>query len=131
MLGLLYSVRACFWKKVKGRITRSELHEYEDDGTMYEPKIEYEYSFNGKKYNNDYIAYAVGSTNRKSSAKYYLGFYGKGWDVIVYVNPSKPTKSVLAPGIRYQNLVLLFIFIFAIYFWVPVGWAMWPYLFAL
>ncbi len=131
IIGMLYSLRSYLWCKVEGEITKSELSEEYDDGVMYKPIIEYIYKYKNKEYTNDYIAFAIPSTNSKSSAEHYLTYFGSGWKVNVYVNPKQPEKSVLARGIRYQNVTLLIILIFVTYFWVPVGWAMWQYIIAL
>ncbi|XPF94894.1 DUF3592 domain-containing protein [Colwellia sp. RE-S-Sl-9] len=129
LLFLLFSYRSYLWHKTEAVITKSELKgTYDSDGDMmYGPEIEYEYFYDGRKYINDYVAVAVGSSNIKSQAEDILGAYGKGWKVDVYVNPRKPSKSILAPGIRVHHLYLLGFLIFGFYFWVPAGWNFWSY----
>ena len=128
---LLFSYRSYFWHKTEAIIIKSELKgEYDSDGDiMYGPEIEYEYTFDGKKYTNNYVSVAIGSSNNKSHSEHILGMFGKGWKVDVYVNPKQPTKSILAPGIRAQHLMLLVFLIFGLYFWVPAGWNFWGYVF--
>jgi uncharacterized protein DUF3592 len=129
LLFLLFSYRSYLWHKTEAVITKSELKgTYDFDGDMmYGPEIEYEYFYDGRKYTNDYVSVAVGSSNIKSQAEQILGMYGKGWKVDVYVNPKKPYKSILAPGIRVHHLTLLGFLIFGFYFWVPAGWNFWSY----
>lgn len=129
LLFLLFSYRSYLWHKTEAVITKSELKGiYDSDGDMmYGPEIEYEYFYDGRKYTNDYVSVAVGSSNIKSEAEQILGTYGKGWKVDVYVNPKKPSKSILAPGIRVHHLTLLGFLIFGLYFWVPAGWNFWSY----
>ncbi|WP_185962638.1 DUF3592 domain-containing protein [Thalassomonas sp. M1454] len=132
IVGVILSFRAFFWDKVGGKIIKSEIHTYLDDGEMYEPQVEYEYKYNDEVYSNDRISFGSGGSNNiKSSAEYFVDRYCLGWDVTVYVNPKKPNKSILEPGVRLNHLAFLAILLFAIYLWVPIGGAIWRYLFSL
>jgi hypothetical protein len=129
--GVLRTFRAYFWDKAEGKITKSEIRTYQDDGEMYEPQIEYQYEYKGQAYTSSQIGFGSGSSNNiKSSAQYFIDRYCLGWDVTVYINPEKPSKSMLEPGIRWNHIGFLAIAVFSVYLWVPIGWPIWRYLYS-
>ncbi len=74
----------------------------------YAPKVEYQYEFNGKRYQND----RVGWTNNynaygRSKAEYYIRSYENEQPIYVYVNPDSPARSVIEPQVDSGNKTAL------------------------
>lgn len=123
----IFDYRKLFWSKVEGLITKSQVHSYLDseNDTMYEPKVEYEYIFNGQHYHSDKIGFAIHASSSPKASEELLSNFALNWKVTVFVNPDNPSDSTLKPGLGVYQLGFLGFLIFGFYFWVPVGWIFW------
>jgi hypothetical protein len=94
------------WPKVTGRITRSEIDEFEGRltpkstlTTLYRPLISYAYEFNGIKYSGDELSLGGKVTaNTPSFAKKQVAKFPIGKTIEVHVNPQNASEAVLKPA---------------------------------
>ena len=90
------SKAALSWPAVQGKIKSSRIHydssRRKDDGT---PWVEYTYDVDGKAYKCMNISPDGMLTNNQQQAEDLVARYSKGADVIVYYNPSNPSKACL------------------------------------
>lgn len=110
------------WTKCKGKITNSELKKevqryvtsFDEDGpsevTVYKVNIDYEYTYRGEVFKSNnlhasklYKYFLLSYQNKKIRQQYY-----NGQEVIIYVNPLKPTESTLIKKINLVYTTLLF-----------------------
>ena len=67
--------------------------------TSYGVRVGYEYTVDGKKYENDRLAISTISSNNYDHHRYVAGKYKKGEAVTAFVSPGDPRKSLLEkPG---------------------------------
>ena len=88
------------WPTTDGRILKSSIHTRRSSGkshsTIYEPKIQYEYTAGGQRYQSDQLSYSmVAGTSFESWAHGIVDKYPEGSSVQVYYNPSKVSEAVL------------------------------------
>lgn len=102
------------WSKVKGRIMDSNVAEIPDlpNNKTTEtslPDIKYEYSFKGTTYFSQNIGYYGENTLGLSDSFYagteeqinlFVSQYPINSIIDVYVNPAKPSQSVIDPGLK-------------------------------
>ena len=90
------------WPSTNGRILMSDVSSHRSlnssgtHTTIYEPKIQYEYTADGQRYQSDQLSYSmVGGTSVESWAENIVDKYPQGSSVQVYYNPSKPSEAVI------------------------------------
>jgi hypothetical protein len=90
------------WPSTSGRILMSDVYSHRSlnsNGThteIYTPKIQYEYTAEGQRYQSDQLSYSmVDGTSAESWAENIVDKYPQGSTVQVYYNPSKPSEAVL------------------------------------
>lgn len=90
------------WERSTGKIIESKIETTcdSDCDTLYEAKIDYAYSFEGKTYNGNRIHYGYSATNDKEDSEVLTNFLSKGESVPVYINQNRPDESVLVQGIQ-------------------------------
>ncbi|REL27060.1 DUF3592 domain-containing protein [Thalassotalea euphylliae] len=106
VLFAIFDFRKRLWAKTDALITKSEVRTYKDsdDSDTFEPDIEYEYVFNGKKYKSNTIGFGISGTGTRKPAEELLGEFALNWKVRVFVNPKDPSQSTLKPGLGYHHL---------------------------
>ncbi len=103
---LLLPVRELSWTPVPGKITESFVHEDSDsDGSTYAAKLQYTYHYHGINFIGERIAPLQIWSNFRGTAESFTRKYPRGREVIVYVNPRNPGKSVLEPGRQFMASV--------------------------
>jgi uncharacterized protein DUF3592 len=112
LLCILRSLGARKWKKIRGKITTSNiLEDCDSDGCTYEAIIRYSYDIKGKNYVSDKIAFGYFANSFKFLARSLTRRFRFGSTPIIYVSPKKPSLSVLVTGIRPFHLFNLAFFI--------------------
>ena len=122
--------RSATWPSVSGTIVLSRVTASEprrilgrDTEPGYSADIAYQFRVGGSRYTGETIAFAIGSSHQ-SSAENRVRKYPLGMAVSVYYNPNDPTKSVLEPGYRREDIyMLLFVGILTLCFAVFMCWA--------
>ena len=85
------------WPQAKGVIVTSttDWRNTSRGGREVFPVIEYEFSYQGQKFNSSHWRFGNYSEGSEDSAKAVIVRYPVGFPVAVYVNPRNPAKSVL------------------------------------
>jgi hypothetical protein len=127
---IVRGIKSKSWPMVEGTILKSTLSESRatsEESASYDPYIFYEYKVGGVSYTSDQVdlreTALVFFTRRP--AERLVSKYAPNTRVKVYYNPSRPTQSVLEPGITkdifYLYLLLgvvcivIFVFLFTIW----------------
>ena len=103
-------LRSRAWPTVPGEIARHRVEEsMSDDGRRYKPVTAFRYQVDGRPYINERVHFGpvwfdVSSESALASAR---GELPVGRKVVVHVNPSDPTDSVLEPGVTPGMFVFL------------------------
>jgi hypothetical protein len=78
--------------------------------TMYSPRVVYEYSVEGRRYQNQTLNFGtVASASMPVWAESTVGRYPRGANVQVFYNPSKPTEAVLEHKVSRTTVILLLV----------------------
>jgi hypothetical protein len=99
------------WPKTAGRIVKSAITERKSDNEGESdniPTLEYTYDVDRNNYSGNNISYKVISLTRPAAEKI-LEKYPIGATADVYYNPSKPSQSVLEPGVHQPPMTLLIV----------------------
>jgi len=91
------------WQVTNGTVTRSEVA----GAIKYYPSITYMYTIDNVVYNSSGISNVNFNTKKRSVAEEFLKKYPLGSEVKVYYSGSKPSESLLEPGINTGNILLL------------------------
>jgi Protein of unknown function (DUF3592) len=96
------------WIRVPGVIKRSFVTVQKDDDVApgHHPKVEYEYSVEGKKYSCSRIRYGQIGSRDRAGADRVIAPYQPGTQVEIFVNPRKPSDATLVPGVSWGNLLV-------------------------
>jgi hypothetical protein len=94
------------WTRVRGRITAAWVSEHTrtDGRSSFMPAVRYEYQFEGREVSGDRIAFVVMGARHRGVATKTLERYPVGAEVDVYVDPRRPTRSVLRRGVSWVSL---------------------------
>ena len=99
------------WIPAEGKVIQSRVREdfsTDSDGdsvTTYYPEVEYIYSFLGKEYQGDRIAFGPKIGGSRSRAEKIIAKYSSGDMVTIYYDPNKPEESVLERKLSKTSLV--------------------------
>jgi hypothetical protein len=106
---LWFAMRSEFWPYVVGTIEEVEIHESRDsDGDQYfEPRIRYTYRVAGEHYNGKRLAFRPKGSYRYQDVVQALEGVTAAKSHRVYYHPKHPRLSVLKPGPRLANYILL------------------------
>jgi hypothetical protein len=102
------------WQRVDCEILESHIQVIEGEGKEFRAIVKYKYSVNGLPYEGETVRFG-GSSIIKSTAERICSRYHKGVIARVSVDPDKPDRSVLTPGISpsvYVSLILAVAFLF-------------------
>lgn len=104
------------WPSVEGRVVSSEVTSHrslDSDGThttIYEPKIDYEYTISGQPYRSQQVSYgAVDGASMEGFAEGIVSKYPAGSSARVFYDPHKPGEAVLEHEGTGCNLILALI----------------------
>ena len=87
------------FQQTEGVVLSSELISHlGDDEASYEPLIHYEYSIDGKRYQNSVYSVAPSGYNKRKAQKI-IDNFEPGRIIKVYFNPEKMEDSVLSVGL--------------------------------
>ena len=120
---ILLGLRSKNWRRVKAIVASSSL---DREGRAYFPKIIYKYSINGREYIDDTFAFALGNASTKAHSIAVVQRHTEGQEILVYVDPENPARSVMEPGVHwssYMNVTLMVLFISALGFTQQWLWA--------
>lgn len=94
------------WTRVRGRITSAWVSEStRDDGpSSFTPEVRYKYQFDGRELTGDKIGFVVMGAHHPGVAEKTLERYPVGAEVDVFVDPQRPTRSVLTRGVSWASL---------------------------
>ena len=98
-------------------------------GKSYNAEIEYAFTLDGECYKGTNYSYVGAVRTSKSRAEKQASRYAKGSKLRVYYNPNEPEKSVVVPGVHWEQsaLVVAFLLILlAIGFMPELGCFGWP-----
>ena len=99
------------WPTADGRITRSELERFRDEGrTMYSADVAYDYAVAGKTFSGGRVWF--GDDFRSSSISTWrrlVDRYPVGMVVKVHYDPAEPGESVLEPGATWSGSAIYLI----------------------
>lgn len=88
------------FRQTTGMVLSSEIKgELGSSRYYFEPLIFYEYTVEGKRYENNIYSVAF-TTHYKSKVKKILSRYKPGRTIDIYFNPKDPSESVLMTGIK-------------------------------
>ncbi|GFE83492.1 hypothetical protein GCM10011487_54920 [Steroidobacter agaridevorans] len=104
--GFVESLRSRNWTRVRGRITAAGVSERTctDRPSSFFPAVCYEYPFEGRLLSGERIGFFDIGARHPNVAKKVLARYPVGAEVDVYVDPLRPTRSVLTPGVSWAGL---------------------------
>lgn len=101
------SLRSRNWTRVRGRITAAGVSKQarSEGASSFYPAVRYEYQFEGRLLTGDRIGFASIGARHPGAAKKVLARYPVGAEVDVYVDPLRPTRAVLTPGLSWGSLL--------------------------
>lgn len=98
------------WTRVTAQIIESSVHaDMKGDAASYEAVVKYRYHLDGNEYTGNRIRIIGITYPFKSNAEKLLEQYPAGREVAAYINPAKPSESVLVTGAQPIAAVLLFL----------------------
>lgn len=122
--GVIQAHASAKWPHVPGQITHSEIRRRSGSigrrsevyNVTYSPLIRYSYSVGGQVFSGERVCFGIGGMAAGAQfAQVYTERYPVGSSVPVYYDPSKPSSSVLDPGISKRAFIpMAFGFSFAI-----------------
>jgi len=103
------------WVSVSATVVSSKVKSHKsDDSTTYSPYIAYRYKFGGKEYLGDQYSFLSGSSSGYAGKAAIISQYPKGSSFSLYVNPQKPSESVIQREASKSLLVALFPLVFIV-----------------
>lgn len=110
------------WRQVRGTVLRVAIEHTTERGELdrFAARVDFEYVFEGTSHHKR--KFLGGSTNDRAEAVLNGSAYAAGQQIDVFVDPAKPTRYTLVPGVDYKNLVpigtaiyLLLVFLFILH----------------
>jgi hypothetical protein len=113
---LWFAMRSEFWPQVIGTIEKVEIDQSRDsDGDVFfEPRIRYRYSVAGTTYSGKRLAFRPKGSYRYEDVVEELAGVTASKQHPVYYHPKHPRLSLLKPGPRLGNYILLVVVFVAI-----------------
>lgn len=104
--GFVESLRSRQWTCVRGRITAAWVSKQTstDEPSSFYPAVRYKYQFEGRWFSGERIGFVKTGAQHSGYAEKVLARYPVGAEVDVYVNPLRPSRSVLTPGVSWGSL---------------------------
>ncbi len=99
------------WPTVSGTVITSEVIPASGSGAdgqgLYEPRVVYEYEFDGRTHQNDRISFAGTQSSNREQVEDLIFIYPATMEVTVFVNPDDPSHALLEPGPGPANWLML------------------------
>jgi hypothetical protein len=94
------------WTRVRGRITSAWVSRRtsREGPSSFVPAVRYKYEFEGRSLSGERIGFIDIGAHHAGFAKKVLARYPVGTEVDVYVDPMRPTRSVLKRGVSWASL---------------------------
>ena len=90
--------RAASWERGYGSlISLEEINSHIKGQSVSGFSVTYAYEYHGKKYEGNRVCFGGSGLDQFSSIQYVSG----GRELIVWIDPEKPDRSVLVPGVMY------------------------------
>src|SRR5688500_403308 len=104
--GFVASLRSRNWVRVRGRVTSAWISEHTntDGPSSFMPAVRYQYQFEGRLLSGDRIGFINIGGRHRGIPEQVLQRYPVGAEVDVYVDPLRPTRAVLTPGVSWASL---------------------------
>ena len=104
--GFVQSLRSRSWIRVRGRITSAGVSKQtsSDGPSSFVPAVRYQYQVEGRLLSGERIGFIDIGARHPGVAEKVLARYPVGAEVDVYVDPLRPTRSVLTPGVSWGSL---------------------------
>jgi hypothetical protein len=106
------------WVPVDAHIQTAQLHTYSNDGTTYQAKATYQYSYNGQRYQGNRVNHTTGNDNigsyQQEMAEMLKHRQSTRLPLTIWVDPANPDQSIIDRDIRWEMLAfkLLFVVLF-------------------
>jgi hypothetical protein len=123
---IILGLRARGWRKIKATVTASGL---DRESGVYYPKIIYNYTVNGREFTDDNYTFCGAITNSKAHALAAVRANPVGKEIVVFVNPEEPARTVVVPGVHwsaYANVAFFVLIFGSIAFLVEILNFIWP-----
>lgn len=105
VFSVIKSDKSTKWGRATAEIVDADLgvnkHESEDGSVSYEyhPNVQYDYEWNGLRYQGDRIAFGYNGSHNRAKEIEVLDKLRKGKTVRIWVNQGKPEQSTIVAGI--------------------------------
>lgn len=114
---LLLGTSSNNWKSHPAKVIDVKIHTKADEGTaLSAPKIKYQYRYMGSSYKGNKVKYGDLWSSSYSKSSVMISGIAIGNEITVFVNPKRPSQSVLHKG--YEGNVLWFLVFFCVFFFV-------------
>jgi hypothetical protein len=119
---MLQGAASVHWRQVRGTVRRVAIEHTTERGELdsFSARLDFEYVFEGAPHHKRLFLGA--STNERAQAVLNGSAYTAGQQIDVFVDPAKPARCTLVPGVDYKNLVpigtaiyLLLVLLFILY----------------
>jgi hypothetical protein len=95
------------WPKAAGTVTKSVVMRKESGKIQYVADVQYEYTVDDKKYQNDVVRVRGNSTDSKSTAEKIVSKYPVESKIDVYYDKSDSSDALLEPGADFVNYIIM------------------------
>jgi len=107
-LRLAHARATAHWEAVPGTIEKAGIEETWSQGqTQFVPRVTYRFKHKGIEFLGDQIAPHELKSSGRSKAEEAIAAYSPGGEVTVYFDPEDPARSVLQPGARNKDYLVL------------------------
>ena len=105
------------WVAIEGFLLRGGYETHSgDDSDTYKAYADYTYHYGGQKFSNDRVAIAGGADNisdyQQDMGRRLSGIQNRGESLVIYVNPDRPSDSIIDRSIRWGMIGFKSIFLF-------------------
>jgi hypothetical protein len=95
------------WPKAAGTVTKSVVMRKESGKIQYVADVQYEYTVDDKKYQNDVVRVRGNSTDSKSTVEKIVSKYPVESKIDVYYDKSDSSDALLEPGADFVNYIIM------------------------
>jgi hypothetical protein len=100
--------RSAHWRPIAGTVHEVEITR-DGENNNFHVEVHYRYRIDGQEYNASKLRWGpVPSFPNRLAAEQYLSRFRSGHPVMVYVDPARPARSVLLPGLHSSSLIAPF-----------------------
>ena len=124
-LPALRTLESSNWESRPGTVVRSTIRSWStDDGTSYQGDVLYDYTANGRTWRSNRVTFFSAFASGRAEARAMRDRYKSGSEIVVWVDPDDPSRSVLEGRFRPRYLLglLPLLFLFAGVALARFGW---------